>query len=315
MQPLNDEEVSRYYRNHSLLEMSGGFDIQGEGAMFIRRIEGCYFNVVGLPLAKLRLMLKKVGVHVLALALLFTASGCSTEYNLATEKQETLLSSGEKEAKIGDSMAQQMNKEFKMVTEVDANERVNRILKRIVKVCDRQELVYTIKIIDQDIVNALSLPGGYVYVYKGLMDKVENDDQLAGVIAHEVGHINARHSIKKMESLYGYTLLQILSLQTRDAGFASGVQAAFLSVFLAYSRDDEMEADRLSIKYTKKAGYNPEGMVAFLKKLKQLEEKEPTREYSYWRTHPYISQRIAAADGEISGDMKFKDYLNLMGDK
>ena len=91
MTKISDEAIDEYYKHMSPLDKAGGFDIEGKGSVFIRRIEGCYFNVVGLPLAKLRTMLKKVGVHILTLCIMLSLSSCSSEYNLATQKQETLL--------------------------------------------------------------------------------------------------------------------------------------------------------------------------------------------------------------------------------
>jgi|CXWL01.1.fsa_nt_gi septum formation protein len=315
MTKISDSAIDEYYKHMSPLDKAGGFDIEGKGSMFIRRIEGCYFNVVGLPLAKLRVMLRKVGVSILTLCIVLSLSSCSTEYNLATQKQETLLYGAEREKSIGAAMAQAVDKELKLSADVDANERVEKILKRITAVCDRQELVYTIKVIDDDKINALSLPGGYVYVYKELMDKVENDDQLAAVIAHEVGHITARHSMKRLQSVYGDMLLQLAAITATNGNFASGVNVALSSVFFAHAREDEYEADALGIKYMKKAGYKVDEAVNMLKKLKFYQDKEPSRPYSYWRTHPYLSQRIAAAGQIINQQLDFRQYLNLTGEK
>ncbi|MBL8013233.1 MAG: septum formation protein Maf [Candidatus Omnitrophica bacterium] len=318
MTKLTDAAIDEYYTHMSPLDKAGGFDIEGKGSMFIRRIEGCYFNVVGLPLAKLRVMLKKMGVHVLSLILvvgLAGLTGCTTEYNLATHQEESLLYGTEREKSIGAAAAQSLEKQLELSGEVDANERVEKILKRIVAVCDRQELVYTIKIIDEDTVNAISLPGGYIYVYKGLIDKVKTDDELASVIAHEVGHITARHAIKRQQKDYGDLLLQVAALQAGDGQFAAGVNFALTSLFFAHAQEDEFEADSLSIKYLKKAGFNPQGSVDMLKILKKEQDKGPTRPYSYWRTHPYLTQRIAAAGQVTNQRLEFRQYLNLTGER
>lgn len=238
--------------------------------------------------------------------------GCATEYNLATRKQETLLYGTEKEVKIGDAVAPKIEAQYDILTDVDVNERVGRILDRIVAICDRKELVYFIKVIDDDPINAVSLPGGYVYVFRGLIEKVDNDDELAGVIAHEVGHITARHGVKRMQNAYAALILQIAATQT-NARVAGGVNLALNSLFLEHSKQDEFEADRLGVKYLKKAGYDPKATVAFLEKLKIEKEKAPRNRYSYWRTHPYLSQRISVVNQEITGKLEFRDYLNLTG--
>ncbi|HQP10004.1 MAG TPA: M48 family metallopeptidase, partial [Candidatus Omnitrophota bacterium] len=200
--------------------------------------------------------------------------------------------------------------EYAILSDIDVNERVETILARIAAVCDRKDLVYFIKVLDDDPINAVSLPGGYVYVFRGLIEKVGSDDELAGVIAHEVGHITARHGVKRMQAAYAAMVLQVASIPA-GGRVASGVNLAINSMFMEYSQEDEFEADRLAVKYLKKAGYDPRAMVTFFEKLKVEKDKEPLRQYSYWRTHPYLSQRIAVVNQEVSGKLEFRDYLNL----
>ena len=311
MSHLSNGEIDRYHRQVHPFDKAGGFDMEGVGSLFIHRIEGCYTNVLGLPMAKLHKMLKKIGVSILSCFFLVNIWGCTTEYNLATQQEETLLYGTEKEVKIGEAVSAQVEQQYKVVTDVDVNERVERILDRIVNVCDRKDIVFFIKILDEDIMNAVSLPGGYIYVFKGLIDHVDSDDQLAGVIAHEVGHITAKHSIKRLQASYAAMLAQILSTQA-NGNVAGGVGFALTSLFLEHSQQDELQADKLSVKYLRKAGYNPQGIVEFLGKLKEEQEKAPIQPYSYWRTHPHLPQRIAVVNQEVSGKIEFKDYLNIL---
>ncbi len=241
--------------------------------------------------------------------------GCTTEYNLATKKQETLLYSEDKEIRIGDSVAEKIAKKYDFIEDVDANERAQRILDEIVAVSDRKNIPYFIRIIDDDPLNAVSLPGGYVYLFKGLLDKIENDDQLAGVIAHEVAHITARHSVKRLQNYYGAMLLQVAAIEAKNSQFAGGVGFAITSLFMEYSQDAEHEADSLSVEYLKRAGYDPEEMLGFLRILHVEHQESPRRPYSYWRTHPHIKQRIAVVNKAINGSINFKDYLNLVGEE
>lgn len=317
MNPLSENEINYYYRHISPLDKSGGFDVQGKGAFLVRRMDGCFYNVVGLPLAKLYQMLRKMGFSFFMFFLLAgTFAGCATEYNLATEQQETLMYSTAREVQMGDTIAAEFEKSAKLIHDVDLNEKVSKILDKIVSVCDRKDILYHIKIIDDDVLNAFSLPGGYVYLNKGLIDRAKNDDELACVIGHEVGHITARHSIKKLQSLYGYTFLKVLTATTtKSADFVKGVDLAFASIFTGYSQEDEFLSDKLGIKYARKAGYNPEGMAGFLEELEKTQAKEPANQFTYWRTHPYIPQRIAAANQEVKGVLEFKDYLNLVGER
>ncbi len=240
-------------------------------------------------------------------------AGCATEYNLATQKQETLIYSTEKEIKIGDTIAPKIEAQYDIVTDVDINERVERIFKRIIAICDRKDLVYFIKIIDEDPINAVSLPGGYVYIFRGLIDHIESDDQLAGVIAHEIGHITAKHGVKKMQNAYASMVLQIAAISTGGSKVAAGTNLALTSLFLEHSQQAEFEADRLSVKYLKKAGYDPSAMINFLKIIQAEKNKKALNKFSYWRTHPNISQRISVVNQAVTGELKFRDYLNLTG--
>jgi predicted Zn-dependent protease len=247
---------------------------------------------------------------VFILSFLMTMAGCTTEYNLATQKQETLIYSTDKEVQIGDAVAPKIEAEFKLLTDIDVNERVQGILDRIVAVCDRKDIVYVVKIFDDETLNAVSLPGGYVYVFRGILDKVESDDQLAGVIAHEVGHITARHGVKRMQSAYAALALQVAAA-SGGAQAAAGANVALTSLFLEYSQQAEFEADKLGVKYLKKAGYDPRAMAGFLEVMQSAKEKEPPNPFSYWKTHPNLSQRISVANQEVTGQLEFKDYLNM----
>jgi septum formation protein len=324
MTVLNDQEIDRYHKEVPPMDKAGGFDIEGRGGLFIPRIEGCYFNVVGLPLAKLGQMLKKFGVHALGLMIIFTVSGCggiSTSFNPATDRQETSMYSTDREVQIGAAVAQEIEKDFKIIDDEALNARAERITSRIVKVCDRKELVYITKVVEEKdlkgekpMVNAVSLPGGYIYVFKGLMDYIKNDDELAAVIAHEVGHITARHSIKRLQASYGNLALVVTAMATSSSA-AGGMAITLESLMLAYSQDDEIQADNLGIKYMKAAGFDPNGMVAMLEQLQEYDRKQPPRPKMYGRTHPYVHQRIASADRMVKGELSFRDYIRLTGER
>ena len=324
MTMLNDREIDRYHKEVPPMDKAGGFDIEGRGGLFIPRIEGCYFNVVGLPIAKLAQMLKKFGVHALMLAVMFTASGCSgisTNFNTATGAQETSLYSTDREQQIGAGVAAELEKDFKVVDDAALKARVERITGRLVAVCDRKELVYITKVVEEKnlkgkepLVNAVSLPGGYIYVFKGLLEYIQTDEQLAAVISHEIGHITARHSIKRLQASYGSLALIVAAMQANSA-LAGGVAMTLDTMFLAYSQDDEIQADNLGIKYMKAAGYDPQGMVAMLESLQDYDRKQPIRQKMYGRTHPYTYQRIASADRMIRGELSFRDYVRLTGER
>lgn len=242
-------------------------------------------------------------------------AGCATQFNTATNRQETLLYGDDKERSIGASVAAQVEKEFTFLPDVDVNERVEGILKRIAAVCDRKDIIYTIHVVDEDEVNAFSLPGGYVYLYKGLIDRVSDDDELAGVIAHEVAHVTAKHSMKRLQGSYGALVLTGAAIATGEGALAAGADLSATSLLLRNSREDEFEADRLAVKYMKLAGFNPIKMSAMLGKLLEYQAKLPPRPRSYWRTHPFIPQRMAQAEAEAQGHVNFRQYLNITGEE
>ncbi|HAJ57137.1 MAG TPA: septum formation protein Maf [Candidatus Omnitrophica bacterium] len=315
MERLSDREISNYFKRVSPLDKAGGFDIQGLGGLFIKRIEGCYFNVVGLPVSKLFVCLKKIGASLLMLFCAVTFYGCSTEYNIASNSQDWMMYSTEKEVAMGDSLSKQVEKEYKVVHDPEANERLRRIGEKIASVCDRKELLYRFRIIEdekeKDMVNAVSLPGGYVYVYKELMKVADSDDELAAVLGHEVAHIAARHSIKRLQAIWGYNILSVLAAGTRNPDFAHGAQAAYLSILSGYSQEDELLADKLGARYTRRAGYDPGAMLSFLEKLRKRHKKEKPRALSYFKTHPFISERIKVTKEELGEKISFEDFINI----
>ncbi|MDD5477624.1 MAG: Maf and M48 domain-containing protein [Candidatus Omnitrophica bacterium] len=313
MDRLSDREINNYFKQVSPLDKAGSFDIQGKGAFFIKRIDGCFYNVVGLPLRKLYRIFQKLGVLSL-ICFAWALSGCSTEYNLATKQEEKYYYSTDQEVAMGQAINRQLEKELKFSNDPLQKKRVEDIGKKIAAVSDRKEIDYYFQVLDDDTVNAVSLPGGYVYVNSGLLDKVSNDDELACVLAHEVGHIVARHSIKKLQAMQSYSILRLLVAVTPVSGageVGSAADAAFTQFLLGYSREDELLADQLGTRYAKLAGYNPHAMITFLTKLQDINRRTPLQERSYFKTHPYVPDRIRVVKQELGEQISFGDYINI----
>jgi MAF protein len=311
MDRLSDAEISGYFKQVSPMDKAGSFDIQGKGAFFIKRIDGCFYNVVGLPLRKLYRAFRKLGLFLMVGAF-FIISGCSTEYNLATKQEEKYYYSTDKEVQMGRSINLQVQKEYKFSGDPLQQKRVEDIGKKVAAVSDRKEIDYYFQVLEDDQVNAVSLPGGYVYVNSGLLDKVSNDDQLACILAHEVGHIVARHSIKKLQAMQGYSVLRLLVAVAPNTGeLGNAADVAFTQFLLGYSREDELLADQLGARYAKLAGYDPHGMVTFLTKLQDINRRMPLTESSYYKTHPYIPDRIRVVKQEMGEQVDFDDYINI----
>lgn len=250
----------------------------------------------------------------LTLTLIFFSffwAGCATEYNLATKEEEWIYYSTDREVKLGQSIAKEVEKKYKFIDDLLMVKRVEDIGKKIVAVSDRKDIDYYFYVLDEKDVNAASLPGGFVYVNKGLIDKIASDDELACVLAHEVGHIVARHSVKKLQAMMGYSLLRILLAQApASAEVGASADIAFSQILLGYSREDELLADQLAARYAKLAGFNPYGMVTFLEKLRSA-DKYNLRPFSYFKTHPYVPDRIRIVKQELGENISFEDYINI----
>ncbi|MBI3311932.1 MAG: M48 family metalloprotease [Candidatus Omnitrophica bacterium] len=246
------------------------------------------------------------------------ALGCMrTSYNLATQHQETSITSTDKEVEMGRKLARTVQKELPLVTDEPMQERVRGIGARLAAVCDRRELVYAFAVVKDEEVNAFSLPGGYVFVNEGLVKKIANDDELAAVMAHEIAHIAARHAVKRYESDLGAQLLQLASVAAARRGADTrGVGVAFHAASLAYARQDELEADQLGVRYLKAAGFDPHAALTFLERLHALTReklqylpREVVRP-QYAMTHPFVPERIRAVKEALFGVADYVDYLN-----
>ena len=254
----------------------------------------------------------------MACLLAASLSGCiRSSYNLATQHQELTMTTTDKEVEMGRKLATQVESELTLVADEPMQERVRHIGQRLADVSDRKELVYSFAVVEDEEVNAFSLPGGYVFVNDGLVKKTGGDDELASVIAHELAHITARHAVKRYETNLGYQLLQLASLAAaRQGASARGVGVALQAARLAYAREDELEADRLAVKYLKASGFDPKAMLTFLARLRKLQQSK-TRYLpravvrpQYGMTHPFIPERIRAVKEELFGVADYIDYLN-----
>jgi len=238
---------------------------------------------------------------VLTAIMLFFLGGCVTIYNPATQRNETLLIDTQNEVSLGKNMDQQLHKELKILDNPNMQQRVDKIGKKVAGVSDRQDIEYNFRILENKELNAFAVPGGFIYVNSGLMDSA-NDDELAGVLAHEIGHIAARHSVKKLQAILGYEIVMSLVLgNSNQQTTAKAIDIVFNLTSLGYSRKDEFLADKLAVKYTKKSGFNPQGIITFFKKLDQEAKKRGTNfNLIFLSSHPPVEKRIENAKEEIA---------------
>ncbi|MDP8265748.1 MAG: M48 family metalloprotease [Candidatus Aceula meridiana] len=240
----------------------------------------------------------------LFLSLLFF-TGCATlgTYNSATERNEIVFLSTSSEVSIGNDLQEKISSEYPLSKDIQKIQRLEGIGRRLAAVSDRQDYEYKFYLVEKDELNAFTIPGGRIYFLTGLFDKLETDDAIAAVVAHEIGHCAARHIAKKFQASLGYSVVSAIAFQfipmnngaRQIASLSAG--AAMTLVFTAFSRKDEYQADALSIKYMYLAGYSLDGIInAF--ELLERESKGP--KVPLWlRTHPYIEDRIKVIKKEI----------------
>jgi predicted Zn-dependent protease len=212
----------------------------------------------------------------------------------------------EKEIALGKQMAQEVERESRIVDDPVVSEYVNRLGQNLVRNSDAK-VPFTIKLIDSNEVNAFALPGGFFFVNTGLILKAGSEAELAGVMAHEIAHVAARHGTRQATKgqLFNYGTLPLIFMGGW-AGYAVR-QAAGLAVplgFLKFSRGMEAEADMLGLEYMYKAGYDPTAFVDFFEKIETLEKKKPSAVSKIFSTHPMTNDRIRAAQKEIQEDLK-----------
>lgn len=204
---------------------------------------------------------------------------------------------------MGEQLHQKLKTEFKFSEDRQLVTRIKRIGDRIAQVSDRQDYQYHFFVIAKDELNAFTIPGGKVYIFTGLIDKLKTDDAIASVLAHEVGHCAARHTIKKFQAGLTYNMIGTIVFdgllgQHRARQIAALSTNVVMSlVFSAYSRQDELEADRLGVKYMDLAGYRLDGIIDTFEVLK--EGSKGANVPVILRSHPLPETRIVAAKKEI----------------
>ena len=204
----------------------------------------------------------------------------------------------------GKQYSMEIEKSSHLVTDPVVVEYVNRIGQNLVKNSDAK-VPFTIKVLDTDEINAMALPGGFFYVNSGLILACDSEDELAGVMAHEISHVAAHHAAREMTKMNYMQLGQIpLIIFTQGTWTGYGIyEASQLAVpltFLQFSREYEAEADYLGIQYMYKAGYDPQGMVSIFEKLSALEKHKPGALSKAFSDHPATPDRIAAVENEIA---------------
>ncbi len=232
------------------------------------------------------------------LAMLF---GCST--NPVTNRRELMLVSENREFEIGRKLDKSIREEMGVYLELpELRVTVKDVVNSLGQSSDRSALIYRVEIIDTPDFNAFAVPGGFLYVHRGLLERINSMDDLAAVMGHEIAHVAARHSaaqISKME-LLNYGLFG-LSVATGGAPqkYEQLIDLGAALSFSKFSRDDEREADHFGTTYMVNAGYNPKAAIDVMKQIDTLQTREPSALAVWFMTHPPTDERIENLTQEI----------------
>lgn len=255
--------------------------------------------------------------YILISIILLSPGTGHAEYLRATNSEEVILISTDTEVKIGRSMFKDIKEKFGIYEDVALQERINSIGQKIAAVCDRKDIKYRFYVLEgkdlkpEQRINAFAVPGGYVYIFKDMVGLMESDDEIAGVLAHEVGHVAAKHSVKRAQGSLGALALNLVGTQmASDNRTRFQVNQAIGHLMLSYSREDEKVADKLSVRYLKRAGYDPEAILNSVDKMIEKHRQAPPRTFTGYQTHPYLAERKSNVKKEIYGRIDFVDYIN-----
>jgi predicted Zn-dependent protease len=241
----------------------------------------------------------KRGLIFLVISCLAALSGCATTPQ--TRPAGIVLIPESVEVAIGRDVTRQVETEFKVLADPELSKYVDSVGQRLVKVSDRQDIEYHFKILDNKMVNAFACPGGFIYCTTGILKRMDNEAELAGVLGHEIGHVAARHGAKQLQASLGYNILASILLKGTSKDIQKVTNTATSLLFLGYGRTYEFQADWLGTQYAYDAGYDPRGMRDFLVKLKGLEKREPWAIEILLSSHPPTSERIKRVEQQIKG--------------
>ncbi len=220
----------------------------------------------------------------------------------------------QKEIAIGKKYAEQIDRSSKIVKDPVITEYVNRVEQNIAENSDAKVPI-TVRVIDSPEINAFTLPGGFIYVNSGLLHAANSEAELAGVLAHETGHVAARHWASQMtkQTLLQYAMIPLIFTPMSYPvyiGLSEGLNFGIPLAFLKFSRSDEQQADFLGLQYMWKAGYDPNAYLAMFAKIIQEQRRYPGSVPSVFMDHPPTRDRIIKAEEEIKDILpKRKEYL------
>jgi predicted Zn-dependent protease len=211
--------------------------------------------------------------------------------------------SEEQEVQLGRQNAEQANSQLPIVRDPAVAGYVEQLGLTIARTTERADLDWRFFVVDSREVNAFALPGGFIYVNRGLIDRAEHLDELAGALGHEIGHVVRRHSVEQMEKQSGANVAiglgcTLTGLCNSEVARAA-IQVGGAALFARYSRQDEAEADSEAVQYVMRVGLDPRGIPSLFERLLEERRTSPLRIQAFFASHPLEEDRIAATQREI----------------
>ena len=241
----------------------------------------------------IRLTSLRAGALALAVGGAAAAGGCAPAMTTQQEVQ------------AGGDYARQINAQLPILRDSYTNQYINQLGRQIAAQADPRGIPYTFYVVNSDVVNAFSIPGGHIYINRGIIERADNVSQLAGVLAHGIAHVVERHGIQQAQRqqnantalavLYGVLMRRNPSTVER-----AGIQVGGTAVFAGYSRGAEREADRVAVGYLIRSGYNPNGLPQFFGKMMTEKQRQPSKVEQWFATHPLTQERLQATQADIA---------------
>ncbi|HUF12334.1 MAG TPA: M48 family metallopeptidase [Longimicrobiales bacterium] len=211
--------------------------------------------------------------------------------------------SRQQEVEIGASYSQQINQQLPLVEDAQVHRYINVLGEAIASQGGRQ-YEYTFYVVNADVINAFALPGGWVYINRGVIERSDNLAELAGVLAHEIGHVEERHGAEMMERAQqaniGINVAYILLGRPPGQLEQAAIQVGGGAVFAGYSRGAENEADAVAVDLLTRSGIDPNGLLTFFKELLEDRDRNPSAFEQWFSSHPLTEDRIAHVREEIA---------------
>jgi len=233
--------------------------------------------------------------------------------NRNVNKGDWNFTSIEKEIALGRSLANEVEKSVKLIQDPEVTEYVNRVGQNLVRNSDAK-VPFTIKVIDSDEINAFALPGGFLYVNSGLITTADEEAELAGVLAHEIAHVAARHGTEQQTkaTIANFARVPLIFVSGGLSEILYNATSLLIPLqFLQFSRHAESEADYLGVQYMYKTGYDPTSFISYFEKVQAQEKKKPGKLSKLFSTHPPTADRIEKSQENIATVLPNRDNYVL----